>query len=227
MAITQDRFPLWGVFKERRRTTSRGTKSRVTVEFQTDELLFNLDEFVLGQGPAEAIATILAEQIRAIKRTVSDATIRRRQSAMRNPNSKSYRKRYAGGRIGPTPPTDSTTYGNDSGRLARSIHVRDNPTDASYTVNVAANRFDEESFGRGFIQFLQTLASLVPALGNPASLTQHPAFNKAVDEAVDVMVAKGVTEAKAAAESRRKQLEAARKAAALAAARLAGRLLGL
>jgi hypothetical protein len=76
--------------------------------------------------------------------------------------------RYSGGRTGAMPPTGSVRLFNDSGRLAKSIFVRQNPQEENWTINVAANRLDESTFTQAaFMRMLQRLYAHVPVLANP------------------------------------------------------------
>jgi len=186
-----DRIVLFGGFNELTRKTRTGVKKRIAIEIESEPILFNLNELALGQGPAEAIKRIIEDQIRGIAKRVSQATIDRRQRAHKSENqTRWYQRRYTGGRTGETPPDpNSTQWGNDSGRLANGVFVRENKTNYSWTVNVPANRLDERTFGsRGFMVFLQKLAELVPALGNPGSLLANERLNSAIDEAMDVLI---------------------------------------
>lgn len=209
--ITPTRIALFDTFKERKRVAKSGkVSSRMTIEFETTELLHELDEMVLGQLPADAVREIVSGQIHGISARVSDATIERRISAYNNPGSRWYKRRYAGGRTGETPPDpNSNQWGVDSGRLANHLTVRDNPTDGTYTINVVANRLRRDTFGPGFDDFLSKLSSLVEAIKNPRSIANDPRFNAAVNESVKLMItaAKSRREAERVARLKRLRLE--------------------
>lgn len=169
-SITQDVFVLNEGFEERRRTTSRGTKSRFTFSTRIDPVIVNLNELHLGKGPAEAIRLAVVNAIKGVAASVSVATILKRKYV-----KKAYEKgrdyavrQYTGGRIKTTPPTDSDQLFTNSGRFATGIFVRQNPEERSWTVNVPANRMNESTFTRAqLIEFANRLREHVPVLRDP------------------------------------------------------------
>lgn len=224
-----ERLVLYDNFKIRRRTLKSGaTRDKVTIEIETEPLLFELDEMVLGQPAADAVKEIIQSQINGISKRVSDATLERRKRAHKDAGrSRWYKKRYSGGRTGDTPPgPNSTQWGVDSGRMANNLTVRDNPTDASYTVNVVANRLKQETFGKGFLAFVQELSRLVPAIGNPRSMIGDKRFERGVNEAVNLMITKGKDRADAERILRLKMLRAQRVKAIAAGFRFVSKAAG-
>jgi hypothetical protein len=206
VTVTQERIDLLGPFQELRRTTGAGTKSRVTVEIESKPLLFHFDDNRLGAGPALAIAKAITRGIRSIAEQVSATTSARRERSRQNPNTKSYQRRYSGGRTGLKPPGTGDQWGVDSGRLADGIHVRQNPTQATYTVNVPENRLNQSLFGAGFEAFLQKLYDLVPQL-RPEVLLEDPEVRAAIEQAIDAVVQGSEERARAALEAARRARE--------------------
>lgn len=196
--ISQEVIVLNDYAERRVRTTSNGTKSRVTLSIKAEPILHDLSETNLGAGPAAAIQAAIIKQIQNITEVAKPATILRRQSARQllatgvAADNKAAAKtktaktwiaqgfkgaigeghatvaRYTGGRLGELPPTGSVRLFNDSGRLAKSILVRQNTQEENWTINVAANRLDESTFTpAAFMRMLQRLRAHVPVLANP------------------------------------------------------------
>lgn len=185
----------------RRGTLASGKqrKPRYTFEIKSEPLLFDLNELALGGKLAEVWAQRIRDNIQGIAVPVSKATeaMRKKAAAAFAAGAGWATKRYAGGRIGAMPPNQSDKLFNDSGRLAAGIHVRQNLTDASYTVNVPANRMNRESFGAGYDAMVDKFVSLVPML-DPKKALGDPAIERAVKESVDQMVTKLESNAEAA-----------------------------
>jgi hypothetical protein len=171
MAVTQETIILneFG-FAERRRTTgaSGKPKSRFTVSIKADAIPHLFDAQELGRGPAEAIAQVIRDQIKAIGETASLGTqFARKAAAKAFAAGKEWAvARYSGGRTGATPPKGGDKLFNDSGRLADGIYVQA-VKDESWTINVPANRFDPSTFNGGvaaLTAMVERLQQLVPAL---------------------------------------------------------------
>lgn len=189
MAITQDVFVINEGFSERRRTTSRGTKSRYTLDVKADPVLINLSEVALGKGPAEAIRDAISSGIKAISQVASPGTLLRRkyaETAFQRGEPHTVR-RYSGGRTGAKAPNRSDRYGNDSGRLAEGLHVMQNQKEGAWTVNVPANRFDPSTFKSmaDFTRMVDRLRELVPVIRNPLSA---PEVRAAISASLDNMI---------------------------------------
>ena len=193
MSVTQTQHLIIHDFEgitatERRRTTSKGTKSRVTIEFRSEPLVANLDPVAIGKPVAEAMSAAIRQGIRDIGELAKPSTIRRRESAGRAlARGESWAtRRYAGGRTGSKPPNQTSRLFNDSGRLADGIFTRAN-AEGEYTINVPANRFDPLTFTGGMAAvtvMIQRLRSLVPVLQSAEKLFQVPAVAKAAREAI-------------------------------------------
>ncbi len=213
---------------ERRGTLASGAKrkARYSIEIRSEPLLVDLDEMNLGNGPAEAIASLIRDQINGISERASDATIAIRKKAAKAFAEGKGLARYAGGRLGPMAPNTSDKLFVDSGRLARGIHVRPNMTDKTYSVNVAANRLNPGLFGAGYEAMVNKLVSRVPAL-DPKKLMGMPTVEKAISQAVSDMVAKAEANSEAAILRKLGQLRAAKKRALQAVLGVARGALGL
>ena len=181
---------------ERGGTTSSGKarKKRFTLEVKSEPLLLDLDELMLGAGPAEAIQELISSQISHITQDAKPATVAFRARAARDlaAGKPWARKRYGGGRTGVKPPGQGAKLFNDSGRLAEGIFVRQNRKDNTFTVNVPANRLDPSTFSGGaqaLAEMTQRLVKLVPAL-DPRKLSTYQPVKSAISKAVKDMVAK-------------------------------------
>lgn len=217
------------IFVARRGTTAKGTqrKARYSFEIVSEPLLHDLNELNLGRGPAEAIKDLIKDQINGISVTASKATIAMRikaRAALERGESWAT-KRYAGGRIGIMPPGVSDKLFQDSGRLRESIFVSPNLTDATYTVNVAANRLNPDLFGSGFTEMIGRLVALVPAL-NPKTLRGMPTIERAIQQSVTDMIAKAQDNLDATIARKQAQLRSAQLRLAKTIGGIAGRALG-
>lgn len=185
----------------RRGTLKSGAqrKARYSIEINSEPLLFDLNEMNLGGKLAEVWAQRIRDNILGIAVPASKATqaMRSKAAAAFSSGASWALKRYGGGRIGSMPPNQSDKLFNDSGRLATGIHVRQNLTDASYTVNVPANRLNRETFGAGYDAMVARFVSLVPML-DPKKALGDPQIEKAIKESVDQMVTKLESNAEAA-----------------------------
>jgi hypothetical protein len=198
--MPSERIILHGPFRERRRTSKRGKVSkRVTIEIESTPLVHDFDETRLGQEVAVAIRDELSRQIKSINRTVSLATQARRQRDLDSPNTPSYAKRYkaprtkAGtirkGSVDSDPsPANISKWGYFSGRLADGLSVRQSVSDKAFTINVPANRLDEDSFGSGFLAFLQILEAEVPGFRDAAKLMDAREVRTAINHSINEMI---------------------------------------
>lgn len=198
MAVTQDQIRLMDyegiTATERRRTTSKGTKSRFSIEFRSEPLVANLDPVELGRPIAEAMSAAIRQGIRDIAEFASHATILKRASAGRAlaAGAAWAKKRYSGGRTGVKPPGQTSRLFNDSGRLADGIFTRAN-RDGEWSVNVPANRFDPSTFEGGvaaITAMIARLRSLVPVLQSAQNMFDSPAVAKAAKEAIGMVLQK-------------------------------------
>lgn len=182
-----------GTFEKRSRTTSRGTKDRFSVSIRSEPILHAFDNLPLGRGPAEAIADVLRDKIGGVAATASPSTLlyRRRARDAFERGAKWARKRYAGGRTGAMPPGQTDRLFSDSGRLAKTIAVRENKVEGTWTVNVAANRFSTQTFTeQDLSRMVERLRQFVPELGDARKLATHREVNEAVARSLDQMLRK-------------------------------------
>ena len=103
--------------------TSKSGKQRVVITVKSEPVIFNTDPKALGQPIAQAIINHFREKIKGITATAALNTLKARAvEARAYAAGKPWAvKRFNGGRTGATPPKDSTTALNHSGRLANSI----------------------------------------------------------------------------------------------------------
>ena len=186
MAITQESFVLneFGL-TERKRTTSRGTKSRYSVTIDAQPIVHDFSGTRLGDGPAEAMRDVLERKVRAVSGNVSQATIlfRKHASNALASGARWAMRRYGGGRTGVKQPNQSgDALFNDSGRLAQGFYVRQNTTEKSWTVNVPANRLDPSTFRSQaeFQAMAKRLQTAVPELGDPRAMVAAPEVRTAI-----------------------------------------------
>lgn len=183
--------------QSRTRTNAKGKAStRYTVTIVSEPILHVFDDQRLGKGPAEAIAEVIRERIRAITQVAKPSTIAYRQRAKEAlARGASWAiDRYTRGRLqGDFTPGKSNRLFNDSGRLAAGIHVQENVTEKSWTVNVPANRFDPSTFVGGesaMADMVARLQALVPELGNPQALIGHAKVQDAITESIGDLLKK-------------------------------------
>jgi hypothetical protein len=194
MAISQETIVLndFG-FTEKRRTTSKGTKSRFTVSIKADPIVHVFDAKALGRGPAEAIAAVITSKIKKIGEFATPATVAFRARAViaLARGDVWAQRRYSGGRTGPKPPNQTKRLFNDSGRLAEGIAA--GPTSGNeWVINVPSNRFDPSTFKGGvaaLTAMVNRLQSLVPELRAPEELAKSPEVHDAIRDSIyDVII---------------------------------------
>lgn len=197
----------------RRGTLASGAqrKARYSIEIRSEPLLFELNELNLGGELAAAWAQRIRDNIQGIAVPASKATQAMRAKAVDAlaAGASWAVKRYSGGRIGTMQPNTTDKLYNDSGRLAHGVHLRQNLTDSSYTLNVPANRLNREQFGRGYDEMVAKLVSLVPML-DPSKAIGDPAIEKAIKESVATMISKAESNAEAALQRSLAKLRATR-----------------
>lgn len=200
MAITQTSKRLFvntmgsAAATERIRTTSRGTKSRFTLDIKSEPVGVLVDPVALGKGVADAIANAIREQVRAIRVPAAVDTLLKRgyaENALKR-GARWAKRRYSGGRTGTKAP--NTRPGgylfNDSGRFAEGIVARAT-SNGEFTINVPANRLDPSTFTpAAFDTMIQKLFELVPALGDPAKLGDIATVKAAIAEATSEVLTK-------------------------------------
>lgn len=202
----------------RRRTTSRGTKDRYTIDIKAEPIVHVFDDTALGAEPAEAIREVIEKAVKDIGEFASGATqeFRRRAELAFQSGAPWAQKRYAGGRIGAKPPNQTKRLFNDSNRLSEGLFVRQNPAERSFAINAPANRLKEP-------QLIERLLDLVPILKQPARIAADENVRRAVLEAKRDMIqrATGIADAK------RRQLRMAQLNAAKALLGLGRSFVGL
>lgn len=175
--------------EERQRTTGAGTSSRYTITFTGEPILHDFAADKLGKGPAEAIAELIRKQIRDVKAKASEATqLKRKYAAAALARGASWAtKRYSGGRTtngAPGSVGGGDALFNDSGRLANSVTVMQNPKEEGFTINVAANRLRPDTFqGGAYERMINLLRQHVPALRGGVEVLQDPTVRAAIDQA--------------------------------------------
>lgn len=175
-----------------RKDGSRG-RGRMTIEIVSEPLVCQFDEVQLGHGPAEAAAQVLAEKVRAIQEDAAPSTILTRK-AQENAYARGETwatKRFGGPRLGSMPPNPgSYRKFNHSGTLADSFTAKENKTEKSWTVNVAANRLDPRTSRNAaeFAFITDALRRLVPEIDDPAALLRDPRVDAAIDQAVESLI---------------------------------------
>jgi hypothetical protein len=190
MAVSQESIVInnWEqlALTERKRTTGAGTKSRFTLDIKATAIHVITDPMKLGKPPADAIAKAVTKGIQEIGNNASLATQAARRAAQNafNRGEAWAMERYAGGRTGAMPPgrISMTRLFNDSGRLAESVAARPNSQEGGYSINVAANRLNPETFKSGFVTMIQRLRDLVPVLQDPDRLFDDPGVVAAIKE---------------------------------------------
>jgi len=200
----------WVAEQKRGKTGRLARRAKVRVEIRADSLIVDAGAKEAVALQASAVREIIQDQMRKIPAFASPETIARRERAARNPGTRSYKRRYQGGRTGHTPPdSHSAKWGIDSGRMINGIHVtlRTSSTgQPTATVNVPANRLEPISFGlQRFGEFRDKLRQWVPALDGKLNATAEA---RAKMEAVVKEIARSVvvtSEAKYRALQRRRR----------------------
>ncbi len=214
----------------RRGTLASGArrKARYSLEVRSQPLLLQLDEFNLGQKPAQALADLIRDQINGISAVASKSTQAMRvRAGLAFQRGESWAvKRYSGGRMGPMAPNQSNKLFQDSGRLAAGIFVRMNIKDSTFSVNVPANRLNPDQFGRDHAGMVQRLVNLVPAL-DPKKALGMPTIEKAIKEGMAEMMQKAEDNSAATIARGKAKLRAAKMKVIAQIARLAAQSVGL
>lgn len=184
--------PIRGRMGRERKDGTRG-RARMTIEIKSEPLVHVFDEVQLGHGPAEAAAQVLAEKVRGISEEVAPETAltRKYQESAYQRGESWAKKRFGGPRLGERAPNpNSLRKFNHSGTFADSIVARENKTDKTWTVNVAANRLDPRTSRNAseFAFITDALRRLVPEIDDPARLLHDPRVKTAIDEAVETLI---------------------------------------
>jgi len=214
-----------GPFVELERTLKSGkTKQRLRIEIESTPIVHNFNDRALGALPAKAIAEHLKDEISKATGAISESTKdARRKAAKAVAAGKSWAtKRYAGGRIGSTPPDQANMDrpGVFSGRLRDSIVANEHRDKASWIVNVAANRLSRATArNEGEYQtLLNRIANMMPSVHDPQALARSPKVREAVEQSIYMLIA--------VAKDRQDELRTRRDLAALQALGMGNGLIG-
>lgn len=184
--------PIRGRLGRERKDGTRG-RARMTIEIQSEPLVHVFDEVQLGHGPAEAAAEVLREKVRGIQEKASPSTNEYRakiEKAYERGEAWAQRRvNWRGNKGGVTFQSDDRKF-NHSGTFADSLVARENKTDKSWTLNVAANRLDPRTSRNAteFAFITSALRRLVPELDDPARLLNDPRVVAAIDQAVESLI---------------------------------------
>lgn len=176
-----------------RRLKSGKVRRKVTIEIESEPIMMDMNHLRLGQLPAEAIKAELTADFNKMKDEASTATraFRKRAADALNAGKRWAQKRYGGGRTGVKQPNVGIRKFIDSGRLKEGLHVRENVSDESWTINVPANRLnpDREWYGSkaAFWQMLDDLRRELPSL-EPRELMKRKGFRRAIDKSIEHMI---------------------------------------
>lgn len=196
---------------ELKSTTKKSGAVKYSVEVRSEPVVHDFDPKRLGKPVADALADALRRRVMSIAASVKQSTLERRARYERElaAGKRTATKRYAGGRIGPTPPNQSTRAFNDSGRMAKSIAATGN--EEGWRINVAANRLDPVTAGGELAvrRIWNRLVELVPALRSPAMLFEDGEVKAGVNQSINAIIHK--------LEATRDQLSQARINAAISA----------
>lgn len=178
----------------RRRTSAKGKVSqRTSINIKSEPLVHTFDDVALGSGPAEAIRDAFEAAIKGITDFAKPSTIARRnyarQALAAGTAGKTITKRYSGGKIGLKPPTTSARLFNDSNRLSEGLFVRQNPREKSWTTNVPANRFTDETR-----HLVGQLFDLIGSKISPKALLANPRVNKEIKASLNLILVKAKNE---------------------------------
>ena len=154
------------------------------ISVKAEPIEHTFDDDKLGEGPAKALAKLVSEQIKAITKTASDATIAARERGRR---ALARGAGWAVRRYGGRPPTGSQRMFNDSGAFAELVAQL---ASGVWQVITSPNRLDQPRFGdpADFADMMRRLRELVPALRAPL---EQPEVRKAVENATSGMIKVG------------------------------------
>lgn len=157
----------WGNIIAKHRIRASG-KARATLEIKSDgPIVVDTNARRAGELPAKAIEEAIRDRLKGVMEIAGPSSLsRRKRAAEAFRNGKRWAmKDYSGGRIGPMAPNQTVRWGNDSGRLAKSLAMMWNEKNQAYMLNVAANRLTPEFIARNST-FLPKLVNEVvrPAL---------------------------------------------------------------
>lgn len=159
-------------------------KKNYRVDVKADNMLVNPDARDANREFGAALQEVIVKQVSNVRATASRATVERRQRYYRDRNSRSYRRHYAGGRIGELEPDRAgTTLLQDSGRLQyTTVRPRRNSSGESVaTINFPANRLHPDYVG-DFDRVMATVQAHVPILDERTTATTDKDIIAAADK---------------------------------------------
>lgn len=172
MALPRGVINVNAVFSQKKTISKKTGKIRLKnyrIDIIADDLIIDLRARETNADFTGLLQEILDKQWSRVTETVSPSTLARRESAQRNPGSRTNQKRYAGGKIGALTPNQTPYKFRDSNRMRHTtIKLRTKSTgEAAATINVPANRLDPTTFGNQaqFQQMILDLRRLIPILG--------------------------------------------------------------
>ena len=171
------------------------------VDLKVDNLIVDMRNKELNRDLGELIRETMFKQLNASKETVAPETVERRLRAARQRGkpTRSFQKRYAGGRIGFKAPqedyerfgTRPDKWGVDSGRLLRHMAVRlrkRSGGESVATINVPVNRLEPVAFGRGFRAFMAKLKTVMPILEGDIPPRDRPEWRRRIEAMTDGII---------------------------------------
>lgn len=165
-------------------------QTTLSLTVKSEPIVYNISAPALLQNAAIALATQIREQTEGISAIVKPSTKKAREVAERAyAQGKPWAvRRYAGGRMGATPPRFGEQRAfNHSGRLAKSIVARYQDKSKQFVINYAANRWNVADFqSQAHMDIaIQRWISMVPVLQKPsADISVQRAFQRSHAEMV-------------------------------------------
>lgn len=174
-----------------RKDGSRG-QARMTMEFDFEPLVHNVDELAQAQLMASAGAEVIKKRIAGITEQASDRTKETRkyqEAAYKRGEDWAVGRFGFRGQTGPMHFDQGGRKFNFSGTFVQGIVATPNRTDGTCTINVPKNRLDPSTSGAGeFRHITDALTRLVPELADPAALLRSPEVLAALDAGVEQMI---------------------------------------
>lgn len=193
--------------------TGKFGKERVSIEIQSEPVLFNLDEKVLNEAIAKRQAEAIKRKLEQGGPPLQASSVDAREVAERAywEDRNWAKRRFSGGRIGQTPPMPGNrNMFKHSGRLAH-VTARYVKRSKAWVVNVPANRLNQATFGtpQQFENFLQKFLRFAP-LADARKFVKSSEYHRNMDSFLDRV---------ATVVAKNKSLKAARRQAILQTAK--------
>ena len=177
-----------------RKDGSRGA-ARMTMEFDFEPLVHNVNELAQAQLMATAGAEVIKKKISGITEQASDRTKETRkyqEAAYKRGEDWAVGRFGFRGQTGPMHFDQGGRMFNHSGTFVQGIVATPNKTDGTCTINVPKNRLDPTTSGAGeFRHITDALIRLVPELADPAALMRSPEVLAALDYVERIAVLRG------------------------------------